>query len=291
MTKNMSINTYFNVEYGQHEYNSKANLKVGNVPLISSTSVNNGIYGFYDVPPHYKNVISLPRTGSIGESRIHNYSCCIDDNCLVLIPKKKMSLKQLYYAATVLRNFKWRFKYGRQITPQRILDIQLSLIGKINADWEKPKFKIDNIQVNFIHIMKKLDGERLENLFEILKGDGEYYENCKEGKTPLISATSENNGVLGFVNLKPIFQTPAITVERILGKAFVQTVGFVTVPDDIFVLKPKIKFSIPELFFIATLLSLNGWRFSYSLKVTESRLRRIVFNFKMKTKTVRLVLD
>jgi len=95
----MSVNDYFFVQYGQKEYHSKAHLQSGKTPLISSAARENGFYGFFDIESRFKDVMSYPSTGSIGEARVHDYPCCIDDNCLVLIPKKPLSKTQLYYAA------------------------------------------------------------------------------------------------------------------------------------------------------------------------------------------------
>ena len=85
----MSVNDYFKIRYGKKEYHSKAHLKTGKIPLISSASSDNGFYGSFDIQPCFENVISFPRTGCVGEARVHDYPCCIDDNCLVLIPRKK----------------------------------------------------------------------------------------------------------------------------------------------------------------------------------------------------------
>lgn len=287
----MSINTFFNTEYGQNEYNSKGKLSKGNTPLISSASSTNGVFGFFDIPPYYENVISLPRTGSIGEARVHDYPCCIESNCLVLVPKTKLTVKQLYYAASVLRNNKWRFKYGRQITPKRIEETPLPIMETIDNNWTRPTFNLKKIHLDFDELMLKIHEKSLgEDLFEIVKGEGEYLINCNPGKTPLISASGLNNGIIGFVDMEPIFKAPCITIERILGKALVQTMDFVTVPDDLFVLKPRIRFNMSELFCISAILYFNGWRFNYHLKVTEPRLRRIKFHYDSTTEKIKIVL-
>ena len=124
------ISDLFKVIYGEHEINNKSNLSKGNNIVISSQGIENGTYGFFDKEPAFKQyVISLPRTGSIGQSFVQEYYCSIDDNCLVLIPKKKFnySIEELYYISAIIRYNSWRFQYGRQITPKRI--------GKINIDF------------------------------------------------------------------------------------------------------------------------------------------------------------
>ncbi len=286
----MLISDYFTVQYGQKEYESKSRIRSGKTPLISSASIDNGLYGFCDIEPKFLNVISFPRTGSIGEARVHDYPCCIDNNCLVLVPKIKISLQQLYYAASILRSQKWRFKYGRQATDARINNIELPLMEMIGKSWEIPCIDIDGIKLNYGHLMTELNGQCLGQLFDILKGEGSYFQKCRPGKTPMISASEMDNGVIGFVELLPTFKAPCITIERIRAKAHVQTMDFITVPDDIFVLKPKRDFAVEELFFVATLLNLNRWRFNYSRKVTKPRLERIMFQIDADKKLVQLLL-
>jgi restriction endonuclease S subunit len=286
----MSVDDYFTIQYGQKEYESKSRLKKGEIPLISSASIDNGFYGFYDIEPKFINVISFPRTGSIGEARVHDYPCCIDNNCMVLVPKKKLTLTQLYYVASVLRSHKWRFKYGRQATETRLKNLGLPLMEKVNELWSVPKLEINNISNNFPKIMAELNGQRLGQLFDVVKGEGAYFQKCKVGRTPLISASEMDNGIIGFVDLSPTFKAPCITIERIRAKAHVQTVDFATVPDDIFVLKPKNNFTVEELFFVATLLNLNRWRFNYHRKVTKPRLEKIQFYIDGENKLTQVVI-
>lgn len=289
---NMSIvSDFFTIQYGQKEYESKSRLKAGKTPLISSTGKNNGFYGFYDIEPKFINVISFPRTGSIGEARVHDYPCCIDGNCLVLTPRKEMSPKQLFYSAFVLRGNKWRFKYGRQATEKRISNFKLPLMKEIEKLWTPPTIKTENVEIDLTKLLNELNGEWLGHLFEIVKGEGLYFGKCKAGKTPMISASEINNGVIGFVDMSPLFKAPCITMERIRAKAHVQTVDFVTVPDDLFVLKPKRDFTVGELFFIASILNMGRWRFNYHLKVTKPRLERMKFLTDKEEQSVQILLD
>lgn len=123
----------------------------------------------------------------------------------------------------------------------------------------------------------------VDQLFDVMRGKGEYNENLSPGNTPLVSATNKNNGIIGFVDLKPTFKAHSITIERVTGHAFVQVDDFVTVPDDVSVLIPKKPMSVKKLFFIASQINLVKWKFSYGRKLTQSRLKNIeldLSNFK-----------
>lgn len=114
---------------------------------------------------------------------------------------------------------------------------------------------------------------RIDQLFHVKKGEGDYRENLGKGDTPLISATNTDNGVIAHVDIEPTFKAPAITVERVSGQAYVQLFDFATVPDDISVLIPKEKMSLKKLFYVASQVNLLKWKFCYSRKLTPYRLK------------------
>jgi len=120
---------------------------------------------------------------------------------------------------------------------------------------------------------------RIDDLFFIERGSGGYLENLEKGETPIISSTTKNNGVVGFVDLEPIFEAPCITVDRVTGQSFVQVSDFVTVPDDITVLIPKEEHSIERLFYVATCINQQKWRFNFGRKLTPIRLKTIEINY------------
>lgn len=146
------LNSIFLLEYGSKGINSKSDLGSGDTPIISSQGVDNGCYGFFDVKEKYKmHVISVPRTGSIGEAFVQLHPCNIDDNCLVVIPKIKVSLEYLFYVATKIRNEKWRYLYGRQITPARLGKMQVERPNSFVCD-----VSYDNVFHNSIQAMSEL---------------------------------------------------------------------------------------------------------------------------------------
>lgn len=123
----MKLKDLFKIEYGQREYHSKAFLEDehGSIPLISSGASDDGFFGKFNIKPRYKNVISVASTGSVGWAFYHGYDCCIDDNCLVLIPEDKLSDEKMLYLTLLINKDRYRYMYGRQVTPKRIGDIEL----------------------------------------------------------------------------------------------------------------------------------------------------------------------
>lgn len=115
------ISTYFHIYYGQKSLHNKDGLTEGKSLVISSSGIDNGCYGFFDfsdlIQPPF---VTVPSTGSIGRAHVQKWPCGVTDDCLVLIPKDGVSNELLYVAASVIRQERWRFNYGRKITPERI---------------------------------------------------------------------------------------------------------------------------------------------------------------------------
>ena len=123
-----TIGASFSIVYGQAEIEDKSWLSKGNRAIIASGGIDNGIYDFCDfdkliAPPF----VTVPRTGSIGEAHVQEWPCAVTSDCLILVPKGEIPLSTLYAAAAVLRRERWRFNYGRKITPDRIATFNLPL--------------------------------------------------------------------------------------------------------------------------------------------------------------------
>ncbi|MFA5403481.1 MAG: restriction endonuclease subunit S [Ignavibacteria bacterium] len=281
---------YFDIEYGQGKYTSKRflNDNIGTIPLISSKGINNGIYGFYNIEPKYKNVITVPRTGSIGMAFYQNYFCCVDDNCLVLIPKKVMSDTKMLYFTFLIRQNKYRFVYGRQITPDRL--------GNIKIPKNFPKW-INNIKVKNIDDInksfKKLNLRLLPNLwkwflfkdlFDLKKGKRLTKVNMYKGNTPFIAAIDKNNGYRQYIGQKPIHQKNTITVNYngSVAETFYQPIPY-WATDDINVLYPKFELNKYIGMFLVTIIKKEKYRFNYGRKwhlerMYESKIKLPVNN-------------
>ena len=118
-----TIGQLFEIEYGQTEYHNKEWLEgnEGENILISSKGDDNGVYGFFDINNEFKApMITVQGYGTIRQAFVQEYDCSVDDHLLILIPKKKLAVEELYQVAFQIRLDKWRYRYGRGITPERL---------------------------------------------------------------------------------------------------------------------------------------------------------------------------
>ena len=122
-----TIGGMFDIAYGQKELHSRDGIPLGDTLIISPTEQYNGCYGWR----HFPTLISPPfitvaSTGTIGEAFVQLEPCAVNDDCLILLPKDdEMSLANYFICAAIIRAEKWRFSYGRKITPQRIAEYKM----------------------------------------------------------------------------------------------------------------------------------------------------------------------
>jgi len=278
-----NLNELFNINYGQRIYHNKEDVVEGNTLLISSQGIDNGCYGFFDIEPNFKPpFITVPSTGSIGEAFVQNFECCVDDNCLVLTPKRNMSIEYLYYIAIMIRLQKWRFVYGRQITPERL--------GKLNVKNTPEMFKAS---LNFKEYVETITPEKagrklldyvkskteynLCNLFDIKSGDFHAIYKLEKGNIPLISCGERNNGLVGFYNIpkdKRYFNTITVAYNGIPLTTKFHPYLF-GAKDDVAVCINSNDLKITTIIYIGTILNRMTWKFSYGRKCFQNKIKHL----------------
>ena len=116
----------FEIYYGLGAIESREGIPPGQTLIISPTEEYNGCYGWLEFdtvlePPF----ITVARTGSIGEAFVHLEPCAPYSDCLVLLPRRQMTVPELLLVASSIRLERWRYNYGRKITPTRLANIKI----------------------------------------------------------------------------------------------------------------------------------------------------------------------
>lgn len=277
----MELRDLFIIGYGQKEYHSKSHLdEIKNgIPLISSKGSNRGIYGYFEIEPKYKNVISVPSTGTICKAYFQEDGCCIDDNCLVLIPKKTLTKSEMIYISLLIRKERFKYMYGRQVTPNRL--------GKTKID-KIPEWVNNFKNINYNNLKEPLKKESISpyevewqpfkiiDLFKIKKGERLIKENRINGKTPLITATSENNGVVEFIDFEEFENSKnhfkdKITIDMFFNVFYHQYTYFSD--DNVHTLIPKFENNNKYIsLFLVSVLNRLKEKYNYGRQVRLSRL-------------------
>lgn len=274
----------FDIEYGRSKFN-KNNLSVdGITPLVSSTGNNNGVWGYGNLEPEYKNVISVPRTGSICEAHYQGIDCCINSDCLVLTPKKEYTEKQMIYFAFLIRQEKYKYTYGRKVTPSRLGETQIpdeipSWIYEIEipdySNVTKPYLDEPTPALN----VEEWKEFRLDELFDISasKNISNKEASGNPGDMPYITTTGDNNGVQQYTSIGPFYDGKCLTVagSGTIFATFYQDKPFTT-SQRLYVLKPLFKINSYIAMFLIPLIEQEGYRFSYGRQVKIGHVRDMV---------------
>jgi hypothetical protein len=136
-----TIGGLFDLFYGMKELHSREGIVPGRSLIIAPTEQYNGCYGWLEFPTLFEPpFVTVAQTGSIGESFVQLEPCAVNDDCLVLLPKAGVKMADLVIAAATLRSEKWRFSYGRKLTPSRIAAFRVPESRHI-ASWLAAKLR------------------------------------------------------------------------------------------------------------------------------------------------------
>jgi len=168
-----TIGGMFDIFYGMKELHSREGIAEGKTLVISPTEAYNGCYGWLDFGPAIQApFVTVAQTGSIGEAFVQFESCAVNDDCLVLLPKESLGLTaaDLVIAAACLHLEKWRFNYGRKLTPPRIAELPVP-ITPVARQWVARR--LDEIQRIVMTAVRDYDVQEVSMVAETEPAYGE----------------------------------------------------------------------------------------------------------------------
>ena len=129
-----TIGELFDIYYGQKELHSRDGIPPGDSLVVSPTEEYNGCYGWLTHEPLIKPpFVTVAQTGTIGEAFVQPEPCGVNDDCLILLPKEGVDIPPecFFIAAAIIRLERWRFSYGRKLTPARICQFRMSRLPRL----------------------------------------------------------------------------------------------------------------------------------------------------------------
>ncbi len=278
----MIISDIFEIDYGQGEYSNKTLFTESQkgIPIISSKGDNNGIYGFYNIDSYYKNIISVARVGTICSAFYHDYDCCIDDNCLVLKPKKDFTKQEMLYFAMLIQQEKYKYLYGRQVTPKRLGYTKIP--DKIPEYVHKTKIQ----QPSKDSLIKTKIELKINEWRQFILKDMFFFENCKCNNAEslledgndiyYIGAKKNNNGIMRQVSKnKTLITTGNCIVFICDGKG---SVGYSTYQPNDFIGSTTLSIGRSNALtkysamFLITILDMEKYKYDFGRKWNGNRL-------------------
>ena len=133
----------------------------GDVPYISSTSLNNGLDQFIgneDKVRKFKNNLTIANSGSVGSCFYHEYEYIASDHVTSLTLDRADKYVYLFMA-TIIKRLEEKYSFNREINDKRIRKERFILPADKNGNphWEYMS-----------EFMKKLEAENLEKVLEYI---------------------------------------------------------------------------------------------------------------------------
>jgi restriction endonuclease S subunit len=266
---------------------NKTELSADGINFVSRSSRNLGIEGKVKIFKNYKPFNSGLITVTLGgtyllSAFIQPEQFYTGQNIKVLEPINDLSFNEkLFYCLCITKN---RFKYsthGREanVTLDNLLVPEISEIPRWVyttqlEDAFDPK-PLTNVKSDIE--LSKWRQHKLDDLFEIGKGQ-ETINKCKiGGEFPLISAIAHNNGIYGYFEgqkaLNPKNTMTIVMNGNSTGATFFQRTPYYAT-SDMMVLIPKFQINEPIALFISTIIKREAYRFSYGRKWTKERMKK-----------------
>ena len=276
-------------------------LKVGNVPFIGRSSINNGLQGEYFVEKEKINKGNSLTISMVGEPKCfyQKYSFTCSQNILVLQNNEFINITNSKFLIPIIDNYLKAkgYGYGYPVGKERVLRNKLLLpVDKNNQiNWnfmeeyikerenkqrEELKEYYKSILLDLVvcpEVLNDVDWKEIfiEEVAEIYSGKDIYERERTIGNTPYITATANNNGIGYFVgNENKTMESECISVNRngSVGYAFYHCYEALY-GNDTRKLKPFIKNKYTALFITHAITSQKD-KYGYGYKMGTGRLKR-----------------
>jgi hypothetical protein len=290
----VELQELFEVKYGTKLDLNKLTLDESGIPLVSRTSKNNGISAKVKKLDGIKSLPAGSISVSLGGTKLLSSFVQNDDfytaqNVAVLIPKKKLTLKQKLFICLCIERNRFRYSaFGREANrtikyikvpspadfPDWVKLADINLFDGAEKPLNKKTIKLD---------IDNAAAFRFDELFEIRKGKRLTKAEMTHGKNPFIGSTDKNNGVTNRVGQSTAHNGHVITVNYngSVGEAFYQPKPFLA-SDDVNILYPLESqfeyFNQYIAMFIIPIIKHNKFRFSYGRKWHKERMEETLLS-------------
>lgn len=211
---------------------------------------------------------------------------------VVLVPKEEMTEEELYFYASQLNKFRWRFSFSRMLIGRRIVNLKLVKYKKLSFEIKEKLNELlpEDRKKETIQQNKNAKIVRVEDLCNVEKKKA-LPQNALTlgGKIPYVTTSSKENGVSEFVNEEPNAKGKCLSValNGSCGQTFFQTDDFITSGDNA-ILTLKGEYNPSLLFYIGYQVYKQRWGFNYYRKLSEGRLKKFRIPMPMKDGEIHL---
>ncbi|CCV64419.1 Type I restriction-modification system methyltransferase subunit [Alteracholeplasma palmae J233] len=138
------ISMLFDVKRGK--VSSLNSIEEGDTPVVSTTEINNGVIGYYNVEAMYENLMTVSFNGSCGYFAYHPYAFNANSDVGILFPKFDISINRAMFIASLANKIAFKYSYGRKLTLDRLYNENILLpVKDKNIDFEKIDSIMDKV--------------------------------------------------------------------------------------------------------------------------------------------------
>lgn len=280
----MKVSELFDIHYGTNlELNHLKKTEKG-INFVSRTSKNNGVSGIVErlqnIEPLKSGLITVAGGGSVMSSFVQPKPFYTGYHVFCLKPKETMSLQKKLFYCMCLRANKHKFSFGRQAN-QTLKDLDLpdnipKWVDEIPIDKPLPQNEFQEKTISMKD--RKWLRFRYDDLFSIERGKGARKKDItKEGNTPFVTSTDNNNGWTGRVLFKPKHKANVIGVNRngSVAEAFYQPMPFCST-EDVHIFCPKFELNVFRALFLTTLIKREKYRYNFGRKWGLKRMNETI---------------
>lgn len=282
------LNTIFDIEYGNQYDLNKMKEPVGStgVAFVSRRSGDLGVKTFVEKTeeePYSEGLITVALGGSILTTSVQQFPFYTAQNIKVLKPKREMSFREKVFYCMCIEKNKYRYstmgrEANRSLNKLKVPDVIPSWVKDIeleNQKLNKRPLIDDDIDIYSV----PWEEFYYKELFEINTGKGPRIRDTPAGDTPMVTATTDNNGINTFLDHEPMHPGGVISVARNgngVGAAFYQPTPFCS-NEDVRVFTPKFDMDVFIALFFVTLIRQEKYRFNYGRKWGTRRMKKTKF--------------
>lgn len=229
--------------------------------------------------------VSSDGQGSHSYAYVSSFDFVPNSNVVVLIPNKEMDLLQKHYYARCVTANRYKFSYGRKPKGKKLEKVLLPNIDEIPewvSNYQYVSLKIAQGQGAGLNSVQTEQWKwfSYSDLFVPQRGainNIPDLNNTKKG-LPVVSATTRNNGVIGYSEKAEGEQFPpnSITIAN-TGQG---SVGFPTFQEKSFLATNNVTVLIPNFecnkyigLFLCTLIKRDRYKYSWGRVLNETRLK------------------
>ena len=253
--REQEIDKFFDIFNGKRL--TKNEVVSGNVPFISSSSVNNGIQEYieiHDSSAMYENCLSIAYNGKDTAVFYHPYRAFFSDNVRVVKYKDKNAQKfQYLFTANLFKKIRERFNYGNPMSSTKLrkekiklpflnnqiafsymenyiktLEAYLTVTGLKEYHLTKNDEKILDRFTKLSDTKSRVEewgSYAISSLFYLNSSKKKFNANSVEfgGRFPYVARGEGNNGIRGYITGDKIkvLQTKNVELDRFIGQYFI----------------------------------------------------------------------